>query len=306
MRSDISSDHHCCQLLLSLLLLEGIDRSSARRIFAGRESLPEDPDQLLELVARSDLASSVRPDIERCSHAWDVSIKLLDSLPAKSLELIPCSSSRFPEPLQRLDDAPVLLFVRGSVDVLQRHGIAVIGSRSADDFGQEMAATVGRRCAAAGYPVVSGLAAGCDAAAHRGCLDGGEPTIAFLAHGLDHVFPSENSSLAEQIVAEGGALVSEYLPDQEPRIDRFIERDRLQSGLSSGVILIQSELTGGSMHTMSFARQQQRPMAVVVAPDHDFSGELYAGNRRWLDEGDVFAMENPEDLEGFLESVRYR
>jgi DNA processing protein len=107
-------------------------------------------------------------------------------------------------------------------------------------------------------------------------------------------------------VAEGGALVSEYLPDHEAHPDRFIERDRLQSGLSSGVILIQSELQGGSMHTMRFACQQQRPMAVIVAPDHDFSGEFYAGNRRWIDEGDVFAMKSPEDLEGFLETVRSR
>jgi DNA processing protein len=290
----------------SLLLLPGIDRGSARRILTDRESLPEDPDQLLEMVARSDLMSSVRPDIEQCSNAWDNSSRLLESLPAKNLEVIPFSSSRFPESLQRIEDAPALLFVRGSVDVLQRHCIAVIGSRSADDFGQQMATTVGRHCAVSGYLVVSGLAAGCDAAAHRGCIDGGEPTVAFLAHGLDHVFPPENSSLADQIVAQGGALVSEYFPDCEPHSDRFIERDRLQSGLSCGVIFIQSELTGGSMHTMSFARQQQRPMAVVVAPDHDFSGELYAGNRRWIDEGDVFAMENPEDLEGFLESVRSR
>jgi DNA processing protein len=290
--------------LLSLLLLEGIDRSSARRIFAGRESLPEDPDQLLELVARSDLASSVRPDIEHCSHAWDVSIKLLDSLPAKSLELIPCSSSRFPEPLQRLDDAPVLLFVRGSVDVLQRHCIAVIGSRSADAVGQQMAATVGRHCAVSGYPVVSGLAAGCDAAAHRGCLDGGEPTVAFLAHGLDHVFPSENSSLADQIVAQGGALVSEYFPDCEPHSDRFIERDRLQSGLSRGVILIQSELTGGSMHTVRFARQQQRKIAVIVAPEEEGTDPLNTGNQKLIAEGDVFPVGNSTDLEQYLETIR--
>jgi DNA processing protein len=290
--------------LLSLLLLQGIDRSSARRIFAGRESLPEDPDQLLELVARSDLASSVRPDIEHCSHAWDVSIKLLDSLPAKSLELIPCSSSRFPEPLQRLDDAPVLLFVRGSVDVLQRHCIAVIGSRSADAVGQQMAATVGRHCAVSGYPVVSGLAAGCDAAAHRGCLDGGEPTVAFLAHGLDHVFPSENSSLADQIVAQGGALVSEYFPDCEPHSDRFIERDRLQSGLSRGVILIQSELTGGSMHTVRFARQQQRKIAVIVAPEEEGTDPLNTGNQKLIAEGDVFPVGNSTDLEQYLETIR--
>jgi len=300
MRSDRVSDRHCCQLVSSLLLLPGIDRGSVRRILTDRESLPEDPDQLLEMVARSDLMSSVRPDIEQCSNAWEVSIKLLESLPAKNLEVVPFSSSRFPEPLQRLEDAPALLFVRGSVDVLQRHCIAVIGSRSADDFGQEMAGTVGRRCAAAGYPVVSGLAAGCDTAAHRGCLDGGEPTVAFLAHGLDHVFPPENSSLADQIVAEGGALVSEYLPHQEPDSDRFIERDRLQSGLSSRVIFIQSELTGGAMHTVQFARQQQRPIAVIVAAENDVSGELYAGNRRLIADGGVWPISHLTHLDRFL------
>jgi len=304
MRIDRGSDRHCCQVVLSLLLLPGLDRGSVRRVLTDRESLPEDCDQLLEMVARSDWMSPVQPDIEHFSMAWDNASRLLESLPAKNLEVIPFSSSRFPEPLQRIEDAPALLFVRGSVDVLQRHCIAVIGSRRADDFGQQMAGSVGRHCAVAGYPVVSGLAAGCDAAAHRGCIDGGEPTVAFLAHGLDHVFPPENSTLADQIVAQGGALVSEYFPDCEPHSECFIERDRLQSGLSCGVIFIQSELTGGSMHTMSFARQQQRPRAVVVAPHHDFSGQLYAGNRRWIDGGDVFAMKNPGDLDGFLETVR--
>ncbi|MEE2882230.1 MAG: DNA-processing protein DprA [Planctomycetota bacterium] len=300
MRSDRSSDRHCCQLLLSLLLLPGIGRGSVRRILADLESLPEDPDQLLEMVARSDLMSSVRPDIEQCSDAWQVSIKLLESLRAKNLEVIPFSSSRFPESLQQIEDAPALLFVRGSVDVLQRHCIAVIGSRSTDGFGQEMARSVGRHCAAAGYPVVSGLAAGCDTAAHLGCLDGGEPTVAILAHGLDHVFPPENSSLADQIVAQGGALVSEYLPDQEPDSDQFIERDRLQSGLSHGVIFIQSELQGGAMHTVQFARQQQRPIAVIAAVENDVSGELYAGNRRLIDEGDVLPISRLTDLDRFL------
>ncbi|MGE4613785.1 MAG: DNA-processing protein DprA, partial [Planctomycetota bacterium] len=144
MRSDRSSDRHCCQVVMSLLLLPGLDRGSVRRILADRESLPEDCDQLLEMVARSDRMSPVQSDIEYFSSAWDNSSRLLESLPAKNLEVIPISSSRFPEPLQQIDDAPVLLFVRGSVDVLQRHGIAVIGSRSADDFGQQMAATVGR------------------------------------------------------------------------------------------------------------------------------------------------------------------
>ena len=300
MRSDRSSDRHCCQVVSSLLLLPGIDRGSVRRILADRESLPEDCDQLLEMVARSDLMSPVRPDIEHFSSAWDNASRLLESLPAKNLEVIPFSSSRFPGPLQRIEDAPALLFVRGSVDVLQRHCIAVIGSRSADDFGQQMATTVGKRCAAAGYPVVSGLAAGCDTAAHRGCLDGDEPTVAFLAHGLDHVFPPENRALADQIVAQGGALVSEYFPDQELDSDQFIERDRLQSGLSRGVIFIQSELTGGALHTVQFARQQQRPIAAIVAPENDVSGELYAGNRRLIDDGGVWPISHLTDLDRFL------
>lgn len=300
MRSDRSSDRHCCQLLLSLQLLQGIDRGAARRIFADPGSLPEDPDQLLEMVARSDVEIPVRPGIEQCSMAWDNVSRLLESLPAKNLEVIPFSSSRFPVRLQEIPDPPAALFVRGGVEVLNRESVAVIGSRTPDSFGQEMAHDVGRHCAAAGYPVVSGLAAGCDTAAHLGSLYGGEPTVAILAHGLDHVFPPENRALADQIVAQGGALVSEYLPDQEPDSDQFIERDRLQSGLSHGVIFIQSELQGGAMHTMQFARQQQRPIAVIVAAENDVSGELYAGNRRLIDEGDVLPISRLTDLDRFL------
>lgn len=304
MRSGRSLDRHCCQLLLSLQLLQGIDRGVARRIFADLESLPEDPDQLLEMVARSDVEIPVQPGIEQCSMAWDNVSRLLESLPAKNLEVIPFSSSRFPDRLQEIPDPPAVLFVRGVVEVLNRESIAVIGSRTPDSFGQEMAHDVGRHCAAAGYPVVSGLAAGCDTAAHRGCLEGEEPTVAFLAHGLDHVFPPENRALADQIVAQGGALVSEYLPDQKPHSDLFIERDRLQSGLSHCVILIQSELQGGAMHTMQFARQQQRPIAVITPPADQDAGQLYQGNRRLICDGAARPIFELADLVRFLSQER--
>lgn len=300
MSSDSSLDRHCCQLLLSLQSLPGIDRGAARQIFDKFESLPQDSGQLLEELMRGDAEISRWPDSRQCSIAWDNASRLLESLPANNLEVIPFSSIRFPERLQPIEDAPVLLFVRGSVDLLQRPGIAVIGSRSADDFGREMAGTVGRHCAAAGYPVVSGLAAGCDAAAHRGCLDGGESTVAFLAHGLDHIYPAENSSLAHRIVAQGGALVSEYLPHKEPQPERFIERDRLQSGLSHGVILVQSELQGGAMHTVAFARQQQRPIAVVTPPAAEDRLELYQGNRSLMNSDDVLSITQLTHLDRWL------
>jgi len=189
-----------------------------------------------------------------------------------------------------IEDAPTVLFVRGAVEVLQRKGMAVIGSPYADAFGRRTAHAVPQRCVAAGYTVISGLAAGCDTAAHRGCLDADGVTIALLAHGLDHICPPENKDLANEIVARDGALVSACLLEQAPAPAHFIARGRLQSGLSQGVIFIQSEREGGAMHRVSFAHQQRRPVGVFVPPSALRERPLYGGNRQLISTESVWPL----------------
>jgi DNA processing protein len=171
----------------------------------------------------------------------------------------------YPEPLAAIEDAPPLLALRGDPALLCRPAIAVVGARNASAGGRRLAEELSRDLGATGLVVVSGLARGIDAAAHQGALASG--TVAVFAGGLDEVYPPEHSELAEHILDQGGALLSEMPLGTEPQARHFPRRNRLVSGLSQGVLVIEAALKSGSLTTARFALEQGREvMAVPGSP----------------------------------------
>ena len=167
----------------------------------------------------------------------------------------------YPRPLQAIDTAPPLLAVRGSVEALSRPTVAIVGSRNASAAGLAFTERLARDLGAAGYVVVSGLARGIDSRAHKAALATG--TVAVLAGGHDRVYPAENEPLLEQIVAEGGAAISEMPLAWEPRGRDFPRRNRIVSGLSYGVVVVEAARRSGSLITASFALEQGREVFAV-------------------------------------------
>lgn len=154
------------------------------------------------------------------------------------------------------DDAPLILYYLGSRDCLdQRQRVAIIGSRRPTKAGYEFAFSMGRTLARQKAVIVSGLAVGCDSAGHRGCLSVNGQTIAFLPSGLLSIYPFENRYLAEEILEKKGCLLSEYPLDRPPKPFHFIERDRLQAGVSDYLVVSTFSKTGGSLHTLKYAKQ---------------------------------------------------
>ena len=154
-----------------------------------------------------------------------------------------------------IDDAPPLIGVRGKMDVLASHMIAVVGSRNASAAGAKFAERIARELGDAGFVVVSGLARGIDAAAHRSSLGSG--TVAVLAGGHDHIYPAEHVPLLEQILPNGAA-VSEMPLGWEPRGRDFPRRNRLISGLAIGTIIVEAARRSGSLITARMANEQGR------------------------------------------------
>ena len=175
----------------------------------------------------------------------------------------------FPALLRKTDDAPMFLYVQGSVDSLAEKAVSVIGTREPTRHGLMIAERLTQHFAEQGWSIVSGLALGCDAAAHRAALSAGGKTVAVLAHGLQTIAPLQHAELAEQIVASGGALVTEYRYGVEPAPPLFVQRDRIQAGLSKGVAMIQSDLDGGSLHASRAALRYGRRLAVPRATSAD-------------------------------------
>ena len=167
-------------------------------------------------------------------------------------------SPSYPGRLQPLDNPPGVLYVQGTLP--EGPAVAVVGSRHDTRYGRETAFKIARDLSSAGVTVVSGLARGIDTAAHRGALAGGGRTVAVLGGGFNDVYPPENKDLARQIVLDGGALVTEYPPDAAPLPYHFPLRNRIISGLSDGVLLIEAALKSGTMSTVNHALNQGKPV----------------------------------------------
>lgn len=206
--------------------------------------------------------------------AYEWADRELDRSHRAGVHIVDFFDQRYPPRLSEIGDPPVILFVRGNVDLLSNpRFVAVVGTREPSRFGETAARSVTSALAERQWGIVSGLARGIDTIAHQTALDIGAPTIAVLGCGLDRVYPPENKGLADKIVASGGALISE-LPLGAPPIPRnLIARDRLQSGTAVAVMLAQTGVEGGAMHTARFAAEQGRPIFCPVPPNENGKNE---------------------------------
>ena len=177
------------------------------------------------------------------------------------LKYLPCGDPRYPEPLASLDDAPPLLLLKGRIEALAVPLIAIVGARNATANGRKFAKTLAADLAKAGVAVISGMARGIDGAAHDGALTAGS-TVAVLAGGADVIYPPEHRELYGRI-AEAGAVVSEMPPGTEPQAALFPRRNRIISGASRGVVVVEATLRSGSLITARFAAEQGRDVFAV-------------------------------------------
>ncbi len=181
---------------------------------------------------------------------------------AAGVHLLPFIDPRFPRCLGEIHDAPALLYLRGDLTVFNKPAVAVIGSRAATAYGKRISRILARELARAGVVVVSGLAAGVDGNAHQGCLEGGAATIGVLGCGVDVIYPRSNARLYQEIGARG-LLVSEYEPGTRPEGFRFPARNRIISGLSLGVVIVEAARRSGSLITARLALDQGREVFAV-------------------------------------------
>lgn len=184
------------------------------------------------------------------------------------INVLPITSPDYPALLREIDTAPVLLFIRGDTNALNLPQIAIVGSRQLSASGQQNARVFARQLASNGFTITSGLALGIDGAAHQGALETGK-TIAVLGTGVDITYPRQHQSLYENILSCGGAIVSEFPPGTPARAGNFPQRNRIISGLSLGVLVVEAALRSGSLITARLAMEQGREVFAIPGSIHN-------------------------------------
>jgi len=244
---------------VALSTLPGIARPRAAAAFkALRASLQDEVtlETVIEACASAVDAGRVAADARR-----EAAI-LLDRARAARIDVVRWDADGYPPLLREIIDPPPVLWVRGAAAVLPRPAVAIVGSRAATPYAQEVAARLAGELADRHVVVVSGLARGADGAAHRGCVSAGGATVAVLGSGPDVIYPREHDALAESICRDG-ALVSELGPGAPPLPEHFPLRNRLISGISLAVVVVEASERSGSLITARCALEQGRDVMAV-------------------------------------------
>jgi DNA processing protein len=193
---------------------------------------------------------------ELAEKEWELALR-------HGVELVTLGCAAFPERLKEIFDPPPVLWLRGNSSLLARPSIAIVGTRKPTPYGTGIAEMLGRDLSARGMLVVSGMARGIDTYAHKGALAAGRPTLAVWGTGADVIYPKENKKLAEDILATGGAIVSEVPLGTFPAPQNFPRRNRIISGLSLGVLVVEASENSGTRVTARCAADQGRDVYAV-------------------------------------------
>ncbi len=204
--------------------------------------------------------------------------------PLSNIQIIDMKSSDYPDKLREIPDPPAKLYCAGDLSILKSDPVAVVGSRKFTVYGKTVALMIGRRLAECGIPVVSGLAYGIDAFAHQGTLEKGGQTIGVLGSGIDKMTPRRNYDLMIRELNNGGLVLSEYPPGQEAARYTFPRRNRIISGLSKCVVVIEASFKSGSLITAQHANEQGRP---VYAVPGNINSQFSAGSNFLIRDGAI-------------------
>lgn len=222
---------------------------------------------------------------------WYVVEKDLQWLDSSGCQLLTLHHPDYPERLRNIHDPPPILFVLGERTLLSSLQLGMVGTRSPSHQGEEVAREFAHYLSCAGFTITSGLALGIDAASHRGALTGSGKTIAVTGTGLDRVYPAQHRELAHQI-AERGALVSEFFPGTLAKPTHFPRRNRIISGLSLGILVVEAPLHSGALYTAHQALEQGREVFAIPGHIHN---PLVKGCHKLIKDG-AKLVENAADI----------
>jgi DNA processing protein len=250
---------------LALSLTPGLNNEAARSLlieFGSPAAVCAASRRSLQAVVSLDVAAEINRGV-----ADDVIAPVLAWLDDRANHIVTLADADYPQALLSIPDPPLILYVKGRTDLLNRPSVAIVGSRSPTSEGIDNARAFAKSLSSAGFCIISGLSQGIDAAAHLGGLQGAGSSISVSATGLDRIYPASNHALAHSL-SQRGALVSEFPLGTAPFADNFPKRNRLISGMSLGCLVVEASIRSGSLSTARLALEQGREVFAIPGSIH--------------------------------------
>lgn len=294
-------DDERLRLMLKLSLIPGFGFVSYRKL---KEQLGDDPERVFILSSAQLRQIGLAPKLVSCipqkrNKQFD---SILDWLNASSENhIIHYEDPRYPPLLREIASPPLVLFCRGNLSGLQQYQLAIVGSRNPTVNGKQSALNLAQQLVESGWTITSGLAMGIDAAAHQGALLGNGTTIAVLGTAIDTLYPKRNVSLASGILQNGGCIISEFAPGTPTKPENFPRRNRLISGMSLGVLVVQAAIKSGSLISARYALEQNREVFAVPGNIHN---PLVRGCHYLIKQG-AKLVEEVDDINDEFQTVNF-
>ena len=290
--------------IVKLLHIKGLGRNKLLKLLEISQKQILNDNELIfflqENLSLIQLKKIQKIDIE---NSFNKANEVLTMSESEGIKTISFLDELYPPLLKEIQDFPIILHYLGDIGIVKnRPTVAVIGTREPSEYGKQVGERIGYHLGEKNITVVSGLAKGCDSSAHAGCLKANGKTAAILAHGLDMVYPKENKRLADIIVEKGGCLISEYIIKTRAFPSFFVERDRIQAGISKATVVIETDINGGTMHTVGFAKANGRILSVFKHPKERRNNKSL-GNEFLLESIDVKPLETKQDIDELIEIV---
>ncbi len=267
-------------------------------------------EQLKVKVKNEESSGKVPVSLHHLQEAEKIAKRIIEESERNHIGIISYYEDVFPQSLRNAideegkEDAPIILFYKGDLSIMKMPGIAIIGTREITKGGEKAGAYLTKEFVKRGFCIVSGLAVGCDTCAHRSALEANGKTIAFLAHGLDTIYPPENKKLADEIVEKGGLLLSEY-PIGTP-VSRYylVARDRLQAAMGKATLVIQTGVAGGTMHAAKTTLKARKPLYVVFYNDPETQNHEKTMGNHYLFEHGAKYIKGDDNFDLISESIK--
>lgn len=208
--------------------------------------------------------------------------RYIEYMERNKIEIITIEDKEYPENLKNIYDSPVILYIKGNKQILDKKSIAIIGCRDCSEYGKYVAQNIAYKLSENNVITISGLARGIDSFAHKGSIKAKGKTIAVLGNGLDIIYPQENQNLYNEIIYYGGAIITEYIVGTRPERMNFPARNRIVSGLSSGIVVVEAKEKSGTLITVDFGLEQGKNIFAVPG---NITSQNSIGTNKLIKEG---------------------